>query len=103
VAKELCEGGAKIVMLEAGKEVRPSDLVSHKWPTNFASPICGVRNRRTFIRRSCCEGEPVRGPDGFRRCAEIRLAVYNCSGNGLEPLNGCTVCGLLGARMELFV
>ena len=32
MAKELCEGGAKVVMLEAGKEVRPSDLLSHKWP-----------------------------------------------------------------------
>ncbi len=32
VAKELCEGGAKVVMLEAGKEVPLSDFLSHDWP-----------------------------------------------------------------------
>lgn len=32
MAKELCEGGAKVVMLEGGKQVLPSELTTHKWP-----------------------------------------------------------------------
>jgi choline dehydrogenase-like flavoprotein len=32
MAKELCEGGAKVIMLEGGKEVRPGELLSHEWP-----------------------------------------------------------------------
>ena len=84
MAKELCEGGAKVVMLEVGKEVRPSDLLSHKWP--YELPFMNLRgeNRPTFIKRSCREGEPVRGPDGFQGCAEIRLAqrVTTVQGRG---------------------
>ena len=32
MAKELCEGGAKVVLLEAGRRVPLSELLSHKWP-----------------------------------------------------------------------
>ena len=32
MAKELCESGAKVVMLEAGKGIQPWELLSHKWP-----------------------------------------------------------------------
>lgn len=32
MAKELCEGGAKVVMLEAGHEVPLGKFLSHKWP-----------------------------------------------------------------------
>src|SRR6185437_16583770 len=32
VTKELCEGGAKVILLEAGVEVPPSKFRSHCWP-----------------------------------------------------------------------
>ncbi len=41
MAKELCEGGAKVVMLEAGHEVRNSQFLSHKWP--YELPYRGLR------------------------------------------------------------
>ncbi len=44
MAKELCEGGAKVVMLEGGKEVRPSDLLSHKWP--YELPFMNLRGEK---------------------------------------------------------
>jgi choline dehydrogenase-like flavoprotein len=44
MAKELCEGGAKVVMLEGGKEVDPSDLLSHKWP--YELPYSGLRREK---------------------------------------------------------
>jgi choline dehydrogenase-like flavoprotein len=44
VAKELCEGGAKVIMLEGGKEVRPADLLSHKWP--YELPFANLRGEK---------------------------------------------------------
>jgi choline dehydrogenase-like flavoprotein len=44
MAKELCEGGAKVIMLEAGNEVRPSDLISHKWP--YELPFGNTRSEK---------------------------------------------------------
>ncbi|HVA00530.1 MAG TPA: GMC family oxidoreductase [Terriglobia bacterium] len=41
MAKELCEGGAKVILLEAGVEVHPSQLLSHKWP--YELPYRGLR------------------------------------------------------------
>ena len=44
MAKELCEGGAKVIMLEGGKEVRPDDLLSHKWP--YELPFANLRGEK---------------------------------------------------------
>src|SRR5580693_8111978 len=44
MAKELCEGGAKVVMLEGGKEVRPDELISHKWP--YELPFANLRGEK---------------------------------------------------------
>ena len=44
MAKELCEGGAKVVMLEAGREVPPSEFLSHKWP--YELPYRGFRGEK---------------------------------------------------------
>lgn len=44
VAKELCEGGAKVIMLEAGKEVPLSDFLSHVWPYDL--PYRGLRGEK---------------------------------------------------------
>jgi choline dehydrogenase-like flavoprotein len=44
MAKELCESGAKVVMLEAGKSVAPSELLSHKWP--YELPFRGFRGEK---------------------------------------------------------
>ncbi len=35
VTKELCEGGAKVILLEAGAEVKPSRFRSHCWPSDM--------------------------------------------------------------------
>ena len=32
VTKALCEAGAKVILLEAGKEVKPTEYLSHCWP-----------------------------------------------------------------------
>jgi choline dehydrogenase-like flavoprotein len=44
MAKELCEGGAKVIMLEGGKEVRPSEIISHKWP--YQLPFANMRGEK---------------------------------------------------------
>src|SRR5208337_2769239 len=44
MAKELSEGGARVIMLEGGKEVRPADLLSHKWP--FELPFANLRGEK---------------------------------------------------------
>ncbi len=44
MAKELCEGGARVVMLEAGKGVAPWELLSHKWP--YELPFRGFRGEK---------------------------------------------------------
>src|ERR1700757_1680793 len=44
MAKELCEGGAKVIMLEGGKEVNRADLLSHKWP--YELPFANLRREK---------------------------------------------------------
>ena len=44
MAKELCEGGAKVVMLEAGRGVPLSELLSHRWP--YELPFRGFRGEK---------------------------------------------------------
>ncbi|HUI43704.1 MAG TPA: GMC family oxidoreductase [Terriglobia bacterium] len=44
MAKELCEGGAEVIMLEAGAEVPPSRFLSHKWP--YELPFRGLRGEK---------------------------------------------------------
>ncbi len=44
MAKELCEGGAKVILLEAGKEVPLGDFLSHKWP--YQLPYRGLRGEK---------------------------------------------------------
>jgi choline dehydrogenase-like flavoprotein len=46
VAKELCEGGAKVIMLEAGQQVDPPYL-SHKWP--YELPYRGFRGEKQAL------------------------------------------------------
>jgi choline dehydrogenase-like flavoprotein len=62
MAKELCESGAKVIMLEAGRKIPNWELLSHKWPYNL--PYRGLRNekqapfyRETFLNPS---GMPIR-------------------------------------------
>lgn len=71
VAKELCEGGAKVVMLEGGKQVRHSDLISHKWP--YQLPFANLRGEKQAyfyqgdVRRSIrYESDPRVGVDRAR-------------------------------------
>ena len=52
IAKELCEGGAKVIMLEAGREVPLGKFLSHKWP--YELPYRGLRGEKQapFYQRS---------------------------------------------------
>jgi choline dehydrogenase-like flavoprotein len=52
MAKELCEGGAKVIMLEARKEVRPPELLSHKWP--YELPFGNTRSEKQVY---FCQGD----------------------------------------------
>jgi len=44
VTKELCEGGAKVILLEAGAEVKPGRFRSHCWP--YEMPFRGFRDEK---------------------------------------------------------
>ena len=44
MAKELCEGGARVIMLEAGHRVAPAEFLSHKWP--YELPYRGLRGEK---------------------------------------------------------
>ena len=44
MAKELCEGGAKVIMLEAGREVPHAEFLSHRWP--YELPYRGLRGEK---------------------------------------------------------
>ena len=44
MAMELCEGGAKVIMLEAGSKVETKDLLSHYWP--YELPYRGLRGEK---------------------------------------------------------
>ena len=57
MAKELCEGDAKVVMLEAGKDVRPSDLLSHKWP--YELRFANLRGEKTGLLLSAAQAAQV--------------------------------------------
>jgi choline dehydrogenase-like flavoprotein len=44
MAKELCEGGAKVVMLEGGRSVPLPEILGHKWP--YELPFRGFRGEK---------------------------------------------------------
>lgn len=47
MAKELCEGGAKVIMLEAGSKVEPYQFLSHRWP--YELPYRGFRGEKQAL------------------------------------------------------
>lgn len=47
MTKELCEGGAKVILLEAGQKVDPSQFLSHKWP--YELPYRGLRGEKQAL------------------------------------------------------
>ena len=47
MAKELSEGGAKVILLEGGKRVEPNQLLTHKWP--YELPYRGFRGEKQDI------------------------------------------------------
>ncbi len=49
MAMELCKGGAKVLMLEGGKEVKPSQFLSHKWP--YELPFANLRGEKQYFMR----------------------------------------------------
>ena len=44
MAKELCEGGAKVILLEAGEAVSPARFRTHCWP--YEMPFRGLRGEK---------------------------------------------------------
>ena len=47
MAKELSEGGAKVILLEGGRQVLPNELLAHKWP--YELPYRGFRGEKQDI------------------------------------------------------
>jgi len=47
MAKELSEGGAKVIQLEGGRQVLPNELLTHKWP--YELPYRGFRSEKQDI------------------------------------------------------
>ena len=47
MAKELSEGGAKVILLEGGRQVAPNELLSHKWP--YELQFRGLRGEKQDI------------------------------------------------------
>jgi choline dehydrogenase-like flavoprotein len=43
-AKQLCEAGAKVILLEAGRKITSADLLSHKWP--YELPYRGLHGEK---------------------------------------------------------
>ncbi len=41
---ELCQAGAKVILLEAGQEVKPTRFLTHKWP--YELPFRGFRSEK---------------------------------------------------------
>jgi choline dehydrogenase-like flavoprotein len=67
MAKELCEGGAKVLMLEAGQEVPPSEFLSHKWP--YELPYRGFRGEKQAL----FSPPDFRNSIRYDQCDEISL------------------------------
>lgn len=44
MAKELCEGGAKVIMLESGRAITRADMLTHRWP--YELPYRGLRGEK---------------------------------------------------------
>lgn len=47
MAKELSEGGAQVILLEAGKRVLPNELLTHHWP--YELPYRGLRGEKQAL------------------------------------------------------
>jgi len=47
MAKELAEGGARVILLEGGKQVLPGELLTHKWP--YELPYRGLRGEKQAL------------------------------------------------------
>ena len=47
MARELAEGGAKVILLEGGRQVMPNELLTHKWP--YELPYRGFRDEKQDI------------------------------------------------------
>src|SRR6266487_1832621 len=100
MAKELCEGGAKVIMLEAGREVPLGKFLSHKWP--YELPYRGLRGEKqapfyqggvsTSIRYEDCDSvsvPPIRvvgGPTVHRNAAVLRYAEPDFTGWSMDGI-----------------
>jgi choline dehydrogenase-like flavoprotein len=74
VAKELCEGGAKVIMLEAGEEVPPSKFLSHKWP--YELPYRGLRDEKQAL---FLQGDVATSVE-YKDSDNVAVERYRCLG-----------------------
>ena len=69
VTKTLCEAGAKVILLEAGEEVKPARFRSHCWPYDLQ--YRGFRNEKQELFYPGDVRTSIRydNSDGVRVCA----------------------------------
>ena len=79
-ARELTMAGARVLLLEAGREVPTSEFAGHKWPYQYPRPRHGSGSGRACstpiasTTTSATEGDPVFvGPDSRARRAQPAL------------------------------
>jgi choline dehydrogenase-like flavoprotein len=85
VAKELCEGGAKVIMLEAGKEVPLDHFLSHKWP--YELPYRGLRGEK---QKPFYQGS-VSASIRYENCAQISVDRIRVVGGRTVHWNAVTL------------
>ncbi|MGH9436606.1 MAG: GMC family oxidoreductase [Terriglobia bacterium] len=85
MAKELCEGGAKVLLVEGGHEVRPSQFLSHKWP--YELPYRGLRSEKQEL---FYQGD-VRRSIRYDDCDEIGLDRIRVLGGRTLHWNAVTL------------
>jgi choline dehydrogenase-like flavoprotein len=85
MAKELAEGGAKVIMLEAGREVPPGQFLSHKWP--YELPYRGLRNEK---QTPFLQGD-VSSSIRYSGCDDVTVDRYRCLGGRTLHWNAVTL------------
>jgi choline dehydrogenase-like flavoprotein len=85
VAKELCEGGAKVLMLEAGQEVSPAQFLSHKWP--YELTYRGLRGEKQAL----FSPPDVRNSIRYENCDQVSIDRIRVLGGRTLHWNAVTL------------
>ncbi|HKS96424.1 MAG TPA: GMC family oxidoreductase, partial [Terriglobia bacterium] len=85
MARELSEGGAKVVLLEGGKQVFPNELLTHKWP--YELPYRGLRGEKQDIYY---QGD-VRKSVRYQDCDDVEVDRIRVVGGRTVHWNAVTL------------